>query len=91
MIDTTERKRLQSLVDADKPAAIQGEIDRIHRCVNTGTTDRDAVNDALDRLVAITQPDKTKPAVKPVPAFGLKPVSFGAIPTPKPSQPLSAH
>lgn len=84
MLTDIERKQLSELPAADHNKAIQGEVDKIHRFVNTGSTNRDGVNDALERIHLIVQGNTSKP-VKAAPMFGLKP--YAAT---KPSRPLTA-
>ena len=67
-------KQNQALNNAERKLAIKQQIDRIHAAVNDGTLDRDAVNDALERMTMLTQdegkeadphPTAPKPAAKP--------------------------
>lgn len=88
MIDQTERKRLSELPAAEQPAAIQSEIDRIHRSVNTGTTNRDVVNDACERIHLMVNGGKVRTTSKPSKPIANVPHTFGSLP-PQPAPPVA--
>lgn len=64
-----EHDRLANLPAAAKNTSIQNDVDVIHRCVNSGTVDRDSINDALERIAAVLgQPAPTsRPLGSPKP------------------------
>lgn len=85
-----EHDRLAALPQADKNTSIQNDVDVIHRSVNSGSTDRDSVNAALERIVACIKAEYNKLTGTPKP-LGTPPApTYRAPGTPAPQvQPLS--
>ncbi len=80
-IAKAESDRLAKLSQAEKNTSIQNDVDVIHASVNSGTTDRDAVNDALARISACVPKEAAKPAAPATPH-----TMYGSTqPTPKPA------
>ncbi len=66
-IAKAESDRLAKLSQVDKNTSIQNDVDVIHRCVNSGSVDRDTINDALARISACVPKEAAKPAAPATP------------------------
>ena len=85
LIPKVEHDRLAAIPQAEKNTSIQNDVDVIHRCVNSGTVDRDTINDALARISAYVPKIEAKPTAKPLGAPATPHPMYGSNqPTPKP-------
>lgn len=86
MLSKAEQDRLHKLSQSEKNSTIHDLAHKIHLATNSGTLDRDAINDAVERLQAITaEPPKPKFDGNPRPN-----VATGKLDQPQvPSQPVA--
>ena len=66
-VTTEDRAIIKHMDQPAKDNMLQEQLKRISIATNSGTFDRETVNDALDRLAIMLEP-KPAPAAKPDPA-----------------------